>query len=169
MPNVPWEEKAPGLRTEWQRGFWEPWSHCRVFHRAAIIQCESCEPFAISPLPLGGLSSGVLHWGVGVSTGTEIQYATDTSVFCLFNYSPMRQMLLLSLHWSREFALRHTRGGSLAQPVRPPVVSCVEVQEGKEPDTRKLFPEATCSSGPLESYGFSDHHLKINSVVLLRA
>lgn len=60
----------------------------------------------------------------------------------------MRQMLLLSLHWSREFALGHTRRGSLAPaPVLPPIVLCVEVQgpeqEGKEPDTRELFPEAT--------------------------
>lgn len=38
----------------------------------------------------------------------------------------MRQMLLLSLHWSREFALGHTRRGSLAPaPVLPPIVLCV--------------------------------------------
>lgn len=165
-----------------------------------IFPGEVCEPLAISPLPVGGLSSGVLlRWGFGVSTGTEVQYArlqlllylqlhqhftevcamhcaeaVDISVFCLFNYSPMRQMLFLSLHWSREFALGHTRRGSLAPACAASHSAlCVEVQgpeqEGKEPDTRELLPEATCNTGPLESYRFSDHHLKINSVVLVRA
>lgn len=84
-----------------------------------------------------------------------------TNFIFSFNHSPVRCiLLLLSPRWSGEFALGHTRSGSLAPaPVcwLPCCCQYLEVQgpeqEGKELNTRKLFPEVACNNGLLKATG----------------